>query len=83
MATATGVAIGSERTARLVARTEGWPAAIYLGLRAAGSALAQDRPEEELQGTVRSLADYMRSELLDHWIKTPGDGCSARPSSIP
>ena len=53
MAAAMGVPTSSERVASLVDQTEGWPAAIYLGLRAVGSTLAQGRSEDELRGTER------------------------------
>jgi LuxR family maltose regulon positive regulatory protein len=65
MAAAMGVPASSEWVASLVDQTEGWPAAIYLGLRAVGSTLAQGRSEDELRGTDRSLAAYMRSELIE------------------
>jgi LuxR family maltose regulon positive regulatory protein len=65
MAEAMGVPTSSEWVASLVDQTEGWPAAIYLGLRAVGSTLAQGRSEDELRGTERSLAAYMRSELIE------------------
>ena len=51
--------------AGLLTRTEGWPAATYLALRFAGSARSQDRETETLLGTEASIADYMRSELLE------------------
>lgn len=65
IAKAIGVPISSEQVASLLARTEGWPAATYLGLRAAASTRRDGRSEVEMQGTERSLADYMRLELLD------------------
>ena len=65
LATAIGVQIPPEQIAGLLTRTEGWPAATYLGLRLAGSARAQDLRADELTGTEASIADYMRSELLE------------------
>ena len=43
LATAIGVQISPEQVAGLLTRTEGWPAATYLGLRFSGSARAQDQ----------------------------------------
>jgi LuxR family transcriptional regulator, maltose regulon positive regulatory protein len=65
LAMAIGVEIPREQVIGLLARTEGWPAATYLGLRLAGSARAQDLRAHELTGTEASIADYMRSELLE------------------
>jgi LuxR family maltose regulon positive regulatory protein len=65
LATAIGVQISPEQIVGLLARTEGWPAATYLGLRLAGSTRAQDLRADELTGTEASIADYMRSELLE------------------
>ncbi len=66
MAAAIGVSLSSDEVAVLLARTEGWPVATYLGFRSVGKrkALGQGA-EEELLGTESSIADYMRSELLD------------------
>ncbi len=65
MARVIGVHVEPADVANLLARTEGWPAASYLGLRSIGSARTQNRPSAELLGTEASIADYMRSELLD------------------
>ena len=66
LAAAVGVQIPPEQMAGLLTtNAEGWPAATYLGLRLAGSARAQDLRADELTGTEASIADYMRSELLE------------------
>ncbi len=65
LATAIGVRVPPSQLAGLLARTEGWPAATYLGLRLAGSARSQDNGADGLTGTEASIADYMQSELLE------------------
>ena len=65
MATAMGVAITDEDIAEALTRTEGWPAATYLGLRSLGAVGTRYQPVDELRGTERTIADYMRSELLE------------------
>ena len=65
LATAIGVAVTPEQVAGLLTRTEGWPAATYLGLRFSGSIRAEDGQADGLRGTEASIADYMRSELLE------------------
>ncbi len=65
LARALGVQVSPEQVAGLLTRTEGWPVATYLGLRFWGSARAEDPGVEELRGTEASIADYMRSELLE------------------
>lgn len=65
MAAAIGVSVAPARMKALLARTEGWPAAIYLGLHALGAGAGPDRTEVGLRGTLASVADYLRTELLD------------------
>ena len=65
MASVIGVRVEPDEVASLLVRTEGWPAATYLGLRSIGSARNRDQPSRELRGTDASMADYIRSELLD------------------
>ena len=65
LASAIGVPISDGQIAGLLTRTEGWPAATYLGLRFWGSVGAEEEPAVGLRGTEASIADYMRSELLE------------------
>jgi LuxR family maltose regulon positive regulatory protein len=61
---AAGLRLHPNATARLVGRTEGWPAALYL---AALSLRDADDPEEaalEFAGDDRIVADYLREELI-------------------
>lgn len=66
-----GAAAAEVETADFVARTEGWPAAVYLGALAAQPA---PRPAEALagfSGAARDVCDYLRLELLE---AQPNDG---------
>ena len=65
LATAIGVQISPQQVGALLARTEGWPAATYLGLRFSGTVRVGDGRTDGLRGTEASIADYMRSELLE------------------
>jgi LuxR family maltose regulon positive regulatory protein len=65
MARHLGIEVSPEEVVELVARTEGWPAATYLGLRSMGSSRGADRPVEQVRGTERSIADYIQLELLE------------------
>ena len=65
LATAIGVQVSPEQVGALLARTEGWPAATYLGLRFSGSVRAEGGRADGLRGTEASIADYMQSELLE------------------
>ena len=62
---ATGLELDSGQLDRLVERTAGWPAPLYL----AGLAIAEqpdaDRAIAEFTGADRLVADYLRTELLD------------------
>jgi LuxR family maltose regulon positive regulatory protein len=59
-----GIDAGEDEVAAIVAKTEGWPVALYLaGLtRRAGS--PHSLPEVGFGGDERNLVDYMREELL-------------------
>ncbi|MFN8619942.1 MAG: LuxR C-terminal-related transcriptional regulator [Chloroflexota bacterium] len=61
MATALGQPVDGEAAEAVLARTEGWPAATYLALHAAGA--GEDPPR--IAGTQPEIADYLRQELLD------------------
>jgi LuxR family maltose regulon positive regulatory protein len=63
-AAAAGLTVEDTDVADLHRRTEGWPAAVGLALRAAAEA---DRRPEPLtnEGTERTIAEYIRTELLD------------------
>ncbi len=62
---ATGLELDSGQLDRLVERTAGWPAPLYL----AGLAIAEqpdtDRAIANFSGADRLVADYVRTELLD------------------
>jgi LuxR family transcriptional regulator, maltose regulon positive regulatory protein len=62
---ATGLELDSGQLDRLVERTAGWPAPLYL----AGLAIAEqpdaDRAIADFSGADRLVADYLRTELLD------------------
>jgi len=63
---AAGVRLTHDRVARLVERTEGWPAAMYL---AALSLRDRSRPEEfvdQFAGTSRHVADFLAEDVLAH-----------------
>lgn len=71
-----GVAVGAEEVETIVAKTEGWPVALYLAgmTRAEGAApgdLHGGLPEGGFGGDERNLVDYMRDELLA--TLTPAD----------
>ncbi len=57
--------ISPDQVAHLLDWTEGWPAVTYLGLRSMARLPAADEAAPELLGTEASIADYMRSELLE------------------
>ncbi len=80
MAAAIGVPSSRDEVAGLLTRTEGWPAATYLGLRSLGTVRARDGAAVDLRGTEASLADYMRSELLEPL--DPGSRWWLRRSSV-
>jgi LuxR family maltose regulon positive regulatory protein len=61
-----GVRLGSERTAEVVQRCEGWPAALYLAALAVREGNRTGLEAERISGDDRYLADYFRSEYLSH-----------------
>jgi LuxR family maltose regulon positive regulatory protein len=64
MAASIGIGKSTGDVAALVARTEGWPAAMYLALRSSASQPSA-RGLSDFRGTEASVAEYMRSVLLD------------------
>lgn len=67
-----GVAVGAEEVETIVAKTEGWPVALYLAGMTRGDGAAQvGLPEGGFGGDERNLVDYMRDELLASLA--PGD----------
>ena len=57
-----------DRAARLVERTEGWPAALYLAALAHmedGTEGGDDGPAGDDVGASRYVTDYVHDELLD------------------
>jgi LuxR family maltose regulon positive regulatory protein len=64
LASVLGLSISPEEAAALVARTEGWPAATYLAIRAARPGTVWSPPGVGLRATEATIADYVRSELL-------------------
>jgi LuxR family transcriptional regulator, maltose regulon positive regulatory protein len=63
-----GVTLSGDDAAEVMARTEGWPVATYLALRAGIVPDLPDLPERRIRSTpdgLRVLHAYMRSELLD------------------
>ena len=63
-----GVDLTDDRAARLVERTEGWPAALYLAALAhmeGGTEGGDDGPAGDDVGASRYVTDYVHDELLD------------------
>jgi len=58
-----GLALTAETTARLTLQTEGWPALLALAALEAKRSHRDHAPA--VWGTTRSIADYLRSELLE------------------
>jgi len=56
--------LDAETTRRLVERTEGWPAALYLSTLALTRADDPGREVERFHGDDRIVADYLRDEFL-------------------
>jgi LuxR family maltose regulon positive regulatory protein len=61
---AAGLRLNPEATARLVGRTEGWPAALYLAALSLRDADDPDEAVREFAGDDRIVADYLREELI-------------------
>ena len=83
LATAIGVQISPEQVAGLLTRTEGWPAATYLGLRLAGSVRAQDLRADELRGRRRRSRTTCGRSCSNRWMRKRGRGCAAHPCWTP
>jgi LuxR family maltose regulon positive regulatory protein len=61
-----GVRLDAERTAELLERCEGWPAALYLAALSIRDGDESDAEPGRFSGDDRYLADYFRSEYLAH-----------------
>jgi len=60
-----GVAARAEEVETIVAKTEGWPVALYLAGMTRGAGASQAwLPDAGFGGDERNLVDYMRDELL-------------------
>jgi LuxR family transcriptional regulator, maltose regulon positive regulatory protein len=59
-----GVAARAEEVETIVAKTEGWPVALYLAGMTRGAAAQAWLPDAAFGGDERNLVDYMRDELL-------------------
>ncbi len=59
-----GVAVDSEEVKTIVAKTEGWPVALYLAGMTRGEVAEASLPDGGFGGDERNLVDYMRDELL-------------------
>lgn len=56
---------GGEAASTFARRTEGWPAAAYLGALAARRSANPDEALRDFSGAAREVSDYLRLELLD------------------
>jgi LuxR family maltose regulon positive regulatory protein len=63
---AAGVELPSARVVDLVAATEGWPIGLYFAALAHRGGAGPPAPVEGFSGEDRLLADYLRTEVLDH-----------------
>jgi LuxR family transcriptional regulator, maltose regulon positive regulatory protein len=61
---AAGVAVDDAEVETIVARTEGWPVALYLAGMTRGEDAEASLPDGGFGGDERNLVDYMRDELL-------------------
>jgi LuxR family maltose regulon positive regulatory protein len=61
---AAGLELGPEAIARLVERTEGWPAGLYLAALSLKGSRDPDEAAKEFAGDDRLVADYLRDELM-------------------
>ncbi|GIK78751.1 MAG: LuxR family transcriptional regulator [Acidobacteria bacterium] len=59
-----GIDLDATATRRLLERTEGWPAAIYLSTLALARAADPSAEVERFRGDDRVVADYLRDQLL-------------------
>ena len=60
-----GVAVSDVDVERLVVRTEGWPAGLYLAALAMNAGSPHLAVASTFSGTDRFVAEYLRSEFLD------------------
>ena len=60
-----GVAVSDVDVERLVTRTEGWPAGLYLAALAMNAGSPHLAVASTFSGTDRFVAEYLRSEFLD------------------
>ncbi|HEY1595417.1 MAG TPA: LuxR C-terminal-related transcriptional regulator [Thermoleophilaceae bacterium] len=60
-----GVDLDPGQVRELVARTEGWPAGLYLAALAAKEGPDPEHALEDFAGDCRHVADYLREEFLD------------------
>ena len=58
-----GVAVGDEEIASILAKTEGWPAALYLAGMTRRPGSDRSLPESGFRGDERNLVDYMKEEF--------------------
>ena len=61
---AAGLELATDTAARLVERTEGWPAGLYLAALSLEGSEDPDRAAEAFAGDDRVVADYLRDELI-------------------
>jgi len=61
-----GLQVPDEELALVVERTEGWPVGLYLAALAMRNGASAADEASLVSGTDRYLADYLRSEILDH-----------------
>jgi LuxR family maltose regulon positive regulatory protein len=61
---AAGVAVGAAEVETIVAKTEGWPVALYLAGISRGGGAETGLPDAGFGGDERNLVDYIRDELL-------------------
>src|SRR3954469_14107867 len=77
---AAGVRLDGAQLDRLLARTEGWAAALYLAALSVGQADDPDAAIAACNGGDRELADFLRDELLAEL--DPGERDFLRRSSV-
>jgi len=63
-AASSGAPVSERFLAMIRERTEGWPAAVALALRAADKPASEDAVAQGLQGTQREIADYLFETVL-------------------
>jgi LuxR family maltose regulon positive regulatory protein len=65
LARLSGVELDPGQLREVVARTEGWPAGLYLAALAAKEDADPEHGLEDFAGDCRNVADYLREEFLD------------------